>query len=66
MALFIQLKEDTICPLVPEEDTEIQNDELEIEYNGNIITLENGMEIVYVPSNGKCYTYTTPTEFRVN
>ena len=35
-------REDTICPLVPEEDTEIQNDELEIEYNGNIITLENG------------------------
>ena len=38
-------REDTICQLVQEEEVQTQHDELEIEYNGNIITLENGMEI---------------------
>jgi hypothetical protein len=33
--------------------------EVEIDQNGNIITLENGTEIIYIPSTGLAYTYTT-------
>lgn len=29
----------------------------EIESNGNIITLENGQEVIHIPSTGLCYSY---------
>ncbi len=29
----------------------------EIESNGNILTLENGQEIIHIPSTGLCYSY---------
>ena len=41
---------------VVEEETE-ENSNLEIEYNGNIITLEDGTEVIYIPSTTKCYSY---------
>lgn len=31
--------------------------EVEIDQNGNIITLENGTEVIYVPSTGLVYSY---------
>lgn len=40
-----------------------QENELEIEYNGNILVLENGSEVVHVPSNGKCYSHTIPSRY---
>ena len=56
-------KTTSIChPVIQIPEQEDTND-VEIEYNGNIITLEDGSEVVYVPSNGKCYTYTTPSRY---
>lgn len=54
-------KQDT-SPINLITNTEEEN-ELEIEYNGNILVLENGSEVVYVPSNGKCYSNTVPSRY---
>ena len=35
------------------------DDEIEIDQNGNIITLEDGREVIYVPATGLVYSYTT-------
>ena len=51
------------CELVCLVNQEEEPEELEIEYNGNILTLEDGSEVVYVPSNGKCYTNTVPSRY---
>ncbi len=31
--------------------------ELEIEHKGNIVTLENGLEVIFIPTTGLCYSY---------
>ena len=31
--------------------------DLEIEHKGNIITLENGNEVIFIPTTGLCYSY---------
>jgi len=33
--------------------------DIEIDQNGNIITLENGQEVIYIPTTGIAYSYTT-------
>ena len=42
-------------------ETEDINDEsdneLEIEHKGNIITLEDGTDVVFIPTTGLCYSY---------
>ena len=35
---------------------DLDND-LEIEHKGNIITLENGTEVIFIPTTGLCYSY---------
>lgn len=37
-------------------DNESDN-ELEIEHKGNIITLEDGTDVVFIPTTGLCYSY---------
>ena len=34
-----------------------EDDNIEIETNGNIIVLENGEEVIHIPSTGLCYSY---------
>ena len=34
-----------------------EENEVEIEYNGNIVTLENGDEVIHIPSTGICMSY---------
>jgi len=36
-----------------------ESNELEIEHKGNLITLENGTEVVFIPTTGLCYSYGT-------
>lgn len=36
----------------------INDEEIEIDQNGNIITLEDNREVIYVPSTGLIYSYT--------
>ena len=33
------------------------DNELEIEHKGNLITLENGIEVIFIPTTGLCYSY---------
>ena len=33
------------------------DDELEIEHKGNIVTLEDGTEVIFIPTTGLCYSY---------
>lgn len=35
------------------------NSDIEIDQNGNIITLENGTDVIYIPATGLVYSYTT-------
>lgn len=35
------------------------NSDIEIDQSGNIITLEDGREVIYVPATGLVYTYST-------
>ena len=37
-------------------DNNLDSD-LEIEHKGNIITLENGTEVIFIPTTGLCYSY---------
>tara|TARA_Y100000741_G_scaffold91963_1_gene68223 strand:+ start:1668 stop:2192 length:525 start_codon:yes stop_codon:yes gene_type:complete len=46
-----------LCKPILEEDIPNREEELEIEYNGNLITLEDGTEVIYIPSTGLCTTY---------
>ena len=46
-----------LCKPVIDEDIPNREEELEIEYNGNLITLEDGTEVIYIPSTGLCTTY---------
>ena len=43
--VIIQKKNDTI------------DEELEIEHKGNLITLEDGTEVIFIPTTGLCYSY---------
>ena len=45
-------KQDSEVKIIKEE-----NEDIEIESNGNIITLENGSEVIHIPSTGLCYSY---------
>ena len=33
--------------------------EIEVDQNGNIITLEDGREVIYIPATGLVYSYTS-------
>ncbi len=37
-------------------DTNV-NEDLEIEHKGNLITLEDGTEVIFIPTTGLCYSY---------
>ena len=40
------------------QNTNIDNsNELEIEHKGNLITLEDGTEVIFIPTTGLCYSY---------
>jgi len=38
------------------DDNEIDNN-VEIEHKGNLITLEDGTEVIFIPTTGLCYSY---------
>tara|TARA_Y100000813_G_C24131952_1_gene337975 strand:- start:652 stop:1191 length:540 start_codon:yes stop_codon:yes gene_type:complete len=38
------------------------NEELEIEHKGNLITLEDGTEVIFIPTTGLCYSYSIEPE----
>ena len=38
------------------------NEELEIEHKGNLITLEDGNEVIFIPTTGICYSHTMRPE----
>ena len=42
---------------VIEEIMEEEDDQLEIEHKGNIVTLEDGTEVIFIPTTGLCYSY---------
>ena len=52
----IHTKKNVISEILMEED--LENEELEINNSGNIITLENNQEVIYIPSTNLCYSYT--------
>jgi hypothetical protein len=37
--------------------TNTNSDDLEIEHKGNLITLEDNREVIFIPTTGLCYTY---------
>ena len=39
------------------------SDDIEIDQNGNIITLDNGDEVIYIPSTGLVYSYSTEPKY---
>ena len=41
---------------------ENNEDELEIEHKGNLITLEDGTEVIFIPTTGICYSHTMRPE----
>lgn len=42
--------------------TENEDDELEIEHKGNLITLEDDTEVIFIPTTGFCYSHTMHPE----
>lgn len=39
------------------------NEELELEHKGNLITLEDNTEVIFIPTTGLCYSYDTEPKF---
>ena len=48
-------------PVINEINSDNSDGEIEIDQNGNIITLEDGRVVIYVPASGLVYSYTTGT-----
>tara|TARA_B100001250_G_C19658784_1_gene726084 strand:- start:87 stop:632 length:546 start_codon:yes stop_codon:yes gene_type:complete len=49
--------------IVPNTNTKNDEDEeLEIEHKGNLITLEDGTEVIFIPTTGICYSHTMRPE----
>ena len=38
---------------------------MEIEHKGNLITLEDGTEVIFIPTTGLCYSYSIEPELLV-
>ena len=50
----IHNKIETKINIIPENS---QDEELEIEHKGNLITLDDGTEVIFIPTTGLCYSY---------